>query len=421
MIASFVGSLASHVSGTTARHPIRWLVPTGLLVMGGLGCADAEQIAPPTAGAQVQHQVSFDGYAYDAVTGARLTGYSIDAIVGETTVNGTIGTEGRYLVGPVDAWSDFSILIGNSGYRPFLSHNAAIGLPPELAQSDDIADLSTHQTLFFDAYLFPSDLEAPAVTLTIATAIMGEAPDGRIRLRPIGPSLLSDSSTDAPGGVDGQVWINDEDLQGGVISADFSGGTYAINAGELVYGVEYQVDIYDVAGYQPLTGSYSAGIETNKTFTLTEEVGEPVTVVSSTASTCQPPASANATSGATITVEFNQPVEFATTGYPGGPEEALDDGLSIISPDANNDTVQNTLKTDMSDTAQERGVSANISGTTLTINFDPSTGLDIKDAADPIETVTYSGLGNVSIQRLSAPSSAVTLATLLGVGSVTCD
>lgn len=388
-----------------------------------VACADAEQIAPPTptTGSAVTHEVSFVGNAYDGVSGDKLTGYSIDVMVAEAIVNGTVDGEGRYLVGPIGAWSDFSVLIGNSGYRAFVSHNAAVGLPSELSQSDDIADISTHRTLHFDAYLFPSDLDAPAVTFTITTPLMGEMPDGRIRLRPSGPSLLADTVDETPSGVPGQVWINDEDLQSGTITADFSGGTFAVNAGELVYGVQYQVDIFDVAGYQPLTGTYSAGVETNKTFTLVEEVGEPVEVVSSTHTTCQPPASANATSGATISVEFNQPVEFADTGYPGGPQEALDDGISISSPDANNDLVQNSLNPDLSDTAQERGVSANISGDTLTINFNPSAGLETKDAADPIVTTTYTGLGNVQIQRVAAPSSAVTLNTLLGTGSVTCD
>ena len=421
-MGSFFGSLhAAEASRPALSLSRRLTVASGVWCLLALGCADAEQISPPTAGASVTHQASFVGYAYDAVSGARLSGYTIDALVAETVVNGGTDGEGRYLVGPISAWSDFSIRINNSGYRAFLSHNAAVGLPSELSQSDDIADLSTSQTLHFDAYLFPDDLEAPAVTLTIATPITGESPGGKIRLLPVGPSLLNDTSTETPGGVAGPVWINDEDLQGGTISADFSGGTFAINAGELVYGVQYQVDIFDVAGYQPLTGTYSAGVETNKTFTLTEEIGEPVAVVTSSASTCQPPASANATSGATITVEFNQPVEFAMTGYPGGPEEAIDDGISIVSPDANNDTVQNTLAMDSSDTAQERGVTANVSGTTLTINFNPSAGLETIDAADPIVTVTYSGLGNVSIQRVSSPSSALTLATLLGMSSVTCD
>lgn len=421
-MGSFYGPLHAAEASRPAPHVCpRLTLACGLIGLAMLGCADAEQISPPTAGASVTHQASFVGYAYDAVSGARLTGYSIDALVAETVVNGGTDGEGRYLLGPISAWSDFSIRISNSGYRAFLSHNAAVGLPPELSQSDDIADLSTSQTLHFDAYLFPDDLEAPAVTLTIATPVMGESPSGKIRLLPVGPSLLNDTTTETPGGVDGQVWINDEDLQGGTISADFSGGTFAVNAGELVYGVQYQVDIFDVDGYQPLTGTYSAGVETNKTFTLTEEIGEPVTVVSSTAATCQPPASANAMSGATITVEFNQPVEFAMTGYPGGPEEALDDGISIVSPDANNDLTQNILKMDLSDTAQERGVSANVTGTTLTINFNPAMGLETSDAADPIVTVTYSGLGNVSLQRINAPSSALTLATLLGVGSVTCD
>ena len=122
-----------------------------------------------------------------------------------------------------------------------------------------------------------------------------------------------------------------------------------------------------------------------------------------------------------MTITFNQVVEFADTGYPGGSQEALDDGISINSPNANMDGLQNTLFADLSDTSQERGVSASINGAQLTIDFNPSAGLEVLDAGDPIIGVTYSGLTNVALRRINAPSSTMTLAALLGVSSITCD
>ena len=42
----------------------------------------------------------------------------------------------------------------------------------------------------------------------------------------------------------------------------------SIQAGELVYGVRYQVQIYDVAGFQPFESVITAGVDATKTFEL---------------------------------------------------------------------------------------------------------------------------------------------------------
>lgn len=383
-------------------------------------CADTERIEPPAATTTSSHTVSFVGYSYDGASGTRLDSYAIDAQVADVITDGSVDGEGRYSVGTISPWDDFTITIVAEGYRDFLSHNGNIGLPVELANSNDISETSSHQTLHFDAYLFPSALQSPAVTFTITTTV-GTDPSGNIRFRPTAPSLLNDQNIDTPSGVPGQSWINDEDLQGSVLNQAFSSGTFTLNAGELVYGVNYQVDIYDVVGYQPFTGTYTAGVETNKTFTLVEEVAEPLVVNSSTHLSCTPPSSPNETSGATVVMDFNHQIEFSDISYPGGPQEALDDFISIVSPNTDADTTVNALNTDGSDTTQERGVSAIPSGNTLTINWDPSTGLLTKDADDAITQVTYSNLGNVQIQRVGSPTSAQTLSTLLGVASITCD
>ncbi len=386
-----------------------------------LGCADAERIEPPAAAAAADHTVSFVGFAYDGVSGDRLTGYALTLEVADTQSDGTVADSGRYNAGPISVWDDFTVVIGRGDdYRDFRSHNARIGLPPELAQSDDIADIASHQTLHFDAYLFPASLEAPAVTFTIETPA-GTPPSGSIRLRPIGPSILA-GSDDTPAGVPDQVWVNDEDLQGGVLSADFSGGTFTIDAGTLIYGVQYGVDIYGVSGHQPLAATYAAGIETNKTFTLEEEVAEPLVVTDSSVETCTPPGSPTDTSGAIVTIQFNHPIELAASAYPGGPVEALDDGISIVSTDSQGDGVLlNTLYADMLDNTQERGVTATATNNTLTISWNPNLGLETKDPDDPIDQVTYAGLANVQIQRMGSPSSAATLSTLLGQATIVCD
>ncbi|MBW2457183.1 MAG: hypothetical protein JRI68_21895, partial [Deltaproteobacteria bacterium] len=349
-----------------------------ILTLAGVAvsaCADADRIEPP-AQSTVTHTVAFVGYVYDGATGERLTGYAIDRQARDVPTAGTVGDDVRFALGDYSVWEDYTVIITASDYRTFQSHNPMVGLPAELAQSDDIAEISTHQTLHYDAYLFPDALQSPAATFTIKTGIPAEEPSGKIRLRPTSPSVLADEGLETPGGVAGQVWTNDEDLPGQTLNSDFSGGSFTLQAGELVYGVPYQVDIYEVAGYQPFEGTYVAGVEASKTFTLEEELAAPLEIVSSTASSCQPPATPTATSGAVVALEFNHPVELADSGYPGGAAEALDDAMVISSPDDNTDGFENVLQGDVTDSTQERGVTISTASNTMTIEWNPSIGLE---------------------------------------------
>jgi len=390
---------------------LAWL---GLCAVGCGSDAIEIAVAPPTT-----HTASFVGYVYDGAAGSRLSGYALSALALTDELAGTVDGDGRYTVGELSVWDDYTISITADGYRTFLSHNAAVGLPDGVS-GDVLTTMSTHQTRHYDAYLFPSDLAAPAASLNIKTPIEGEAPSGKIRLRPISRSVLADAG-DTPAGVPGQVWDNDEDLQAATVTQDFVNGQLKVSAATLVYGVTYRVDIWDVAGYQPLQGSYQAGVEADKTFTLSEEVHEPLVVVSSTVMSCSPPASPSVSSAAVVTIVFNEAIEAAASAYPGGNAEALDDGLSIVSPNADADVDTNTLRPDTSQSTQERGVAIAIADTTLVIGWDPSTGLLTSDAGDPITSVTYSNLGSVILQRKGSPASATTLSTLLGQATITCS
>lgn len=396
------------------------LLLVALTVTAAMGCGSSDPLAVPPLPSPVQHTASFVGYVYDGVSGARLDGYSISVLVENEVVEGVV-TEGRYVVGDTTVWQDFTVTIEASGYRAFESHNASVGLPAEFAGSDDIGEIGTHQTFHFDAYLFPDDLSAPAVTLTIETDVPGLEPSGTLRLRPTSPSILADEGLETPAGVDDQLWFNDQDLQGDTITNEFSGGSLDIAAGDLVYGVTYRVDIYDVAGFQPLESSFRAGIDSDKTFTLAEEVQEPLKVVSSDHTSCEAPDAVDASNAAVVSIQLNKAVEFGESQYIGGDAEAIDDGLSIASPNLDGDEVTNALFGDESPSTQLRGVSLAIDGNTLQLSWNAATGLETSDPDDPIDLVTYAGLSNISVQRIGTPSSKTTIAALIGTSSIVCD
>ncbi|MEM1032607.1 MAG: hypothetical protein AAGN82_19840 [Myxococcota bacterium] len=380
------------------------------------GCADADRIEPPVP-VVVDHTVEFVGFAFDATTGERLTGYTLELLTGATAVEGTVAADGRFQVGPISVWSDYTVRIDAGDYRAFVSHNPRTGLPDAFAQSDDIADIATQQVFFYDAYLFPASLQSPAVTFTVTTPI-GTPPDGSIRLRPSLPSVLTDETFETPSGIPGQLWFNDEDVQAATLSQSFSNGTVDVSAGALVYGVTYAVSIFDVEAHQPFSGAYRAGIETDKTFALAEELAEPLVVVSSDEASCTPPPLPGATSSAEVMIQFNATIELEDADVA---NEALDSNLSIVSADDDLDMMLNVLAPDASNMAIERGVSIVATGDTLMISFNPASGLDESDPDDAITNVTYGGLADIVVRRPGSPSSAVTLAAALGLASISCN
>jgi hypothetical protein len=408
---------------------------TTLLGLGlsAIACgSDPVELPPPAPAAT--HQVFFVGFAYDGVTGVRLQGYKLSALVRDKVVTGSVADDGRYVVGDIGLWQDYTITITADGYRPFTSHNAHVELPAGLT-NEALGETSSVQTFHFDAYLFPTALQTNAVKFSFKGETEGEELAGQIRLRPTTASLLTDSDIDTPAGVPGQVWDNDEDLQAPLVAGTFANSSFSIEQGKLVYGVLYQVDVYAVTDYQPLTSAtYRAGVEGDKTFQLEEEIKEPITVVTSDEDMCKPPMSLfdpSAMEAAKVTIKLNyQTLEFAETAAPGGVKEILDDGFLICGstqcPDADPppggpDGNVNKLMQDMASDKQERGTSLILTGDTVTLSWNASTGLETKDPEDPITSVTYNNLDAIGIQRVNRPSSARSLAALLGTGSITCQ
>ena len=146
------------------------------------------------------HEVYLVGQVYDGATGARLTGYELSVTIRDQTIDAQVDESGRFFVHTLPVYQDYTVEIRAAGYRAFRSHNNGFNIPN--AQADYAGDYSTTQNFYFDAYLFPTGLAAPAVTINVRK---GSGPaSGKIRIRPTSASSLADSPVEMPAGVGSQ-------------------------------------------------------------------------------------------------------------------------------------------------------------------------------------------------------------------------
>src|SRR4029079_19288896 len=272
--------------------------------------------------------------------------------------------------------------------------------------ADDIYSANTTQTLDFDAYLFPAALQPAPMTISVVKSDSSATPpDGSIRLRPAGLSSIQDQVS----GVTGQVWANDQDTLAAVFDADFTRGSIGVPAESLVYGVSYNVQVYNVAGYQPATATVRAGSQESLIVNVAT-TSSPLVMTGNTIAQCATfGQSTNVQSTAQITFTFNATnIEDATpvTVSQGRGAEILDAGLQVAT------SMNATLKSNLSATAQERGTYFLPNGNTLMFYWNPSMGLTTPSASDTITSVTYNNLGSISIQPAGHPELARTLSSM---------
>jgi len=402
-----------------------------LAMLTGAGCGTDD--AP--AG---DHKVYFVGYVYDGTSGARLAKSSLTSVqilYGDKAIKVDIEDDGRFLSrDALPTWRDYTVKIEANGFRSFVSYNPGIDVPASVAMTAGVAQAATTQTLDFTAYLFPVSLKSPALALTVmvpdaTTSIpTSSMVGGTIRLRPQSLSALQISTTMAT--PTSRIWINDEDLLTQTVTKTFTDGMVAIDQGELVYGVAYEVAIFDVADHQPLVATGTSGIiagqVTSKTFTLVREQRDALTIVANDAMTCVSPAGTDTTYTARVTLTFNADVEVFGTTY----REDFDNALSISAPLMTGTTYNCPLKPTGADvTQQERGSRVEVSGRTLVFSFNPSIGLattysGIACVPPPvITTVNYSGASSLLVQPVGDPARRRGLSQMLiekGMSSVTC-
>jgi len=337
----------------------------------GAGCGGND--ASPSG----DHKVFFFGYVYDGATGARLAKDAVGTMsisYRDKVLNVEVQADGRYLTkDALPTWQDYTVSIKANGYRDFFSQNRGFDVPASFTQNDMIATSGSTQTFQYDAYLFPASLVAPAVTLSVnipsdtssTTPAMKAA--GTARLRPTSASSVE--STADPSRF--RRWPNDNDLLTQTISKTFSDGKIDVAEGEMVYGVAYQLSVFDVDGYQPMvaTTSLVAGTFTSRSFDLTRETRDPIRVLSVDTTGCAIPTPTANTYGAQIVVTFNQPVAFVGTTY----REDVDNSLYVVSTSNTSTSYTCPLNSGTLDsTVQERGTKVEVAGNTITFSWNPA-------------------------------------------------
>jgi hypothetical protein len=377
------------------------------------------------------HNVYLEGNVYDGsgqTMGVVLDKTQIGSIsiaYREKLLRVDIDDSGRFATkDPLPTWQDYVVTIAADGFRPFVSHNPGFEVPASLAaMQQGLADIATTQTFNFDAYLFPSALVAPAMTISVATIddMTGNpklnAAAGTIRFRPTTQSGIQIGTTGSR-----RVWANDNDLLTSTITKSFMNGKVDIMAGELVYGVQYEISVYDVAGYQPtvLSGAsgFVAGTVLSKTVQLQKVGRDPLRIVASTASMCALPPPTATTPSAQIVLTFSENIEIVGTTY----KEDVDNGLTITTTPFG----ACPLKSGFSDpTMQERGTNVAVSGAMMTFSWNPSVGFvegmggAVCTLPTAITALTYGGLTTIFVQPVGDVSRKVALTTLLAQFSPT--
>jgi hypothetical protein len=351
-------------------------------------------------------QQYFTGRVYDGVSTARLTDYSLRLEYYDRVLAASISEDGRYVVGPLLPNADYSIVIEAPGHRSFLSHNPRIAATTSATPS--------LISFYFDAFLYPENVKAPAVQLRFSLQDDNALPSGTVRFAPRSGSILFDEDDETPAGVARQVWSNDEDLQQRTLVKPFTNGELKLAEGELGLGVTYEVSVYGVANYAVLeNGSFRAGIDANPSFVLSPLAEPPLQVVAVSSDAAKPSPDGQ------VEIRFSQ----AIARYPRTAEatvlQGLNNGFSIDSPDKDGDAQGNVLASPPAPPApipaSFRGVSYEITGDRLILKWNRAGALSATDADDPIVSVRYGGLGALQLYTATLPTSApVTLASLLG-------
>ncbi len=348
---------------------------------------------------------AFTGDVHDGVTGVHLTMYDIAVDYAGHYERGTLDARGGFHLPPIPALQDFSVYIDAEGYRPFVAH-----------QGQWLDSVHGDRSFYYLAYVFADKVPVEDVPFLITLRNSTELPSGSLRLRPTDLSAVYNDPIEQPAAVPGQVWQNDNDLLSKTVWMDFMGGNATVKGTDLVYGVPYQVSVFNVPGYELLQSYvFQAGINDRVTLQLDRLIVPRLSV--SYIST----QSGNPSPDGTVTIVLNEPAEFDPLESSLDIKNSIDDNFSIFSPDTNANLQRNVLRINTDATTQERGTSIELAqgGQAIVLRWNKDAGLLTQDPGDRIGTITYGGLGGVRLRPVGGNASdVVTLANIVGSTSI---
>ena len=348
-----------------------------------------------------KHQVSFRGAVYDVATGQKLAKEAFEITLrakgGEKPCK--VEEDGSYLCGSISAFDDYAVRIQATGYRPFVSYNAQVGLPEDLRDADSFLKEGTDRLLYYDAYLSPSTLVVPELSIEVVAPGSAAATSGSAKLSPVALSSLLDDAVDVLPSVETQVWDNDEDLLGARVALEFSGGRITIPEGRLLAGVPYKVSIFNVAGFAPFEQDFSSS-EGPFTMRLTPQAALPVELVGFVPDAANTPSANGA-----LDIQFNQAIALID---PSGAASAIDANFTISG-------AVNGVGTALSLAAPgQRGTSISVEGTTLRLrwsNLPANYTGGVAPTSGPT-SVRWGGLSSIAIAPASRPNESTLLGSL---------
>jgi hypothetical protein len=350
----------------------------------------------------------FLGYVYDGVSNERLGGgdYSLTLSYDRQEFEADVDDSGRFYVGPLEPFHDYTITISADGYRDFYAAEPLLSGP---ARGEEGA-----QSQLFEAYVFPTSVEAPALAFTIRTPD-GTAPSGMLRVSPADDNGTSDISLDGSidGSVESQVWSNDADRKFATVVKEVEDGSVAFDAGELVYGVLYNATLFSSDGYQFNAFSFTAGVTGDSNIVVPRLGEQPITLIANSLDL------ENLHENAEVVLTFNQAVQLSPSVQSSVIEEAIDDGFGILSPDSDADAEANTLTLTDEDDAREKGTSLEIDGDSLRLRWARADeNFETVDPDDPILAASYDISRIVLRPEGGRANEEVTLAELLGSATI---
>jgi hypothetical protein len=358
---------------------------------------------------------TFRGDVYDGVTGTHITEeYDIAVDFNGQYLHGTLDARGGFHLPVIPALQDFSVFIDKTGYRPFVAH-----------QAQWLDQVHGDRSFYYLAYMFADNVPVADVPFMITLTNSTKLPSGQLRLRPTDISAVYDDPVEQPGGVPGQVWQNDNDLLTRTVYIDFADGAVLVPGTSLVYGVPYQVSVFNVPGYQIFQNSiFQAGVNSRMAVELSR-LTVPALDVSYVSTQSGDPSP-----DGTVTIVLNQPAQFDPTEQMLEIKNSIDNGFSITSPNTNGDLQRNILNVNTDPNVQAKGTSIEITpidpatmppsgGQTIVLKWNRARGLLTSDPGDRIDTITYGGLAGVRLRPYGGNAAdVVTLASILGSASI---